>query len=107
MRINIVAGVAATCSLCVAAAELGPDTVLVRKGDTTVTAGDFMAALEKVPADQRFAFRADVDRISSAVRSLFVTRTLADEARAQGIDKDPEVQPRLRLAEESLLSALY
>jgi peptidyl-prolyl cis-trans isomerase C len=104
---TLIAAVAATFSVCVAAAEPGPDTVLVRKGDTTVTAGDFMAALERVPADQRFSFRADVDRISSAVSALFITRSLAGDARAQGIDKDPEVQRRLRLAEESLLAQIY
>jgi hypothetical protein len=103
----LIAAVAATCAFCAAAAEPAPDTVLVRKGDITVTAGDFLAALEKLPEEQRGSFRAEVPRISSAVSSLFVLRTLAGEARAQGIDKDPEIQRRLRLQEESLLAAVY
>jgi peptidyl-prolyl cis-trans isomerase C len=103
----LIAAVAATCAFCVAAAEPAPDTVLVRKGDITVTAGDFLAALEKLPEEQRSTFRAEVPRISSAVSSLFVLRTLAGEARAQGIDKEPEIQRRLRLQEESLLAGVY
>ena len=103
----LIAAVAATCSFHVAAADPAPDTVLVRKGDITVTAGDFMAQLERLPEDQRFTYRAEVPRISSTVSSIFVLRTLAGEARAQGIDKEPEVQRRLRIQEESLLAGVY
>ena len=103
----LIVAVAATCSFHVAAAEPAPDTVLVRKGDITVTAGDFMAQLAKLPEDQRFSYRAEVPRISSTVSSLFVLRTLAGEARAQGIDKEPDIQRRLRLQEEALLAGAY
>src|SRR5215475_3937319 len=37
--------------------NLPPDTVLVKRGDTVVTAGDFMAQIEKLPEDQRFTYR--------------------------------------------------
>jgi peptidyl-prolyl cis-trans isomerase C len=101
------AAVAALSSFSALGADLPPDTVLVRKGDITVTAGDFLASVARLPDDQRFSYRADVNRISSTVSSLFIARTLAREARAQGIDKEPEIQARLRLAEESLLSQIY
>ena len=45
----LIAAVAATCAFCAAAAEPAPDTVLVKKGDITVTAGDFLAGLAKLP----------------------------------------------------------
>jgi len=107
MRIKpFLPGLLAAASLLAVAADPSPDTVLVRKGDLTVTTGDFLANLEKIPADDRFAFRADVDRITNNVSSIFVMRSLADEARKKGIDKEPDVQRRVRLAEEAVLSQI-
>jgi parvulin-like peptidyl-prolyl isomerase len=107
MRIHHFLGTAvAALSISVNAAEPAPDTVLVKRGDTTVTVGDFFATLARIPESQQFTYRADVNRIASATSSIFVMRTLADEARAKGIDKEPEVQRRLRLAEETLLGQI-
>ena len=107
MRIHhFIGAAAAALSLCAGAADPAPDTVLVKRGDITVTAGDFLATLERIPENQRFSYRADVDRIASATSSIFVMRTLAGEARAQGIDKEPDVQRRLRLAEETILGQI-
>jgi peptidyl-prolyl cis-trans isomerase C len=86
--------------------NLPPDTVLVKRGDTVVTAGDFMAQIEKLPEDQRFAYRGDVERITSAVSGIYVQRVLAQEAREKGIDKEPDVQRRLKLMEEALLAQI-
>ena len=86
------------------ASDPPPDTVLVRKGDVTVTAGDFLANMDKLAGPARFSYRADLQRITNNVSGLFVTRELANEARAQGIDKEPEVQRRIRLAEEAVLA---
>lgn len=108
MRMNHALAVVAATALGVAlAAEPPPETVLVKRGDTTVTAGDFMASIARLPEDQRTGYRADVQRIVSNVSSIYLNRALATEARAAGIDKDPEVQARLRLAEEQLLAQLY
>ena len=108
MRIqSILAAAAAFLALSAQAADPAPETVLAKKGDIVVTAGDFLAALERLPEDQRFTYRADVNRISANVSSLFITRTLAQEASAEGIDKEPAVQRRLRLAEEALLAQIY
>lgn len=86
--------------------NLAPDTVLVKRGDTVVTAGDFMAQLDKLPEDQRFSYRGDVDRITKAVSGIYIQRVLAQEAREKGIDKEPEFQRRLKLAEEALLAQI-
>jgi parvulin-like peptidyl-prolyl isomerase len=107
MRIHhFIGAAAAALSISAGAADPAPDTVLVKKGDVSVTVGDFLATLARIPENQRFTYRADVDRIASATSSIFVMRTLAGEARAQGIDKEPDVQRRLRLAEETLLGQL-
>jgi peptidyl-prolyl cis-trans isomerase C len=100
---------AASASICIAAlaAEPAGDTVLVQKGDVTVTVDDFLAAMSKLPEDQRASYRADIERITNAVSSVYVNRELAAEARSQGIDKDPDFQHRLKLAEESMLTQAY
>jgi len=118
---TVLAATAATLSLAAAAAtptppanpavlanpELPPDTILVKRGDVTVTAGDLYAYLEKMPEDQRFYFRGDVERITNAVSSIFIFRELAAEARAQGIDKDPQVQKRIQQSDELILGQTY
>lgn len=108
MRMNHALAVVATAALgAVFAAEPPPETVLVKRGDTTVTAGDFMASIARLPEEQRTTFRADVQRIVSGVSSIYLNRALANEARAAGEDKDPEVQARLKLAEEQLLAQIH
>ena len=108
MRIKLFAAITAlSASLACAAAEPAPETVLVKRGDTVVTVGDFLASIAKLPEDQRFSYRADVLRITTAVSALYTARVLADEARAAGIDKEPEIQRRMKLAEEQLLTQVY
>jgi len=80
------------------------DTVLVQRGDITVTVGDYMAYLEKVPESERFPFRSDMERINSVLSNIFITRSLAEEARKEGLDKDPIAQLRIRQSEEAILS---
>jgi parvulin-like peptidyl-prolyl isomerase len=104
---QLVAIAACSAWLACAAVDLPPETVLVKKGDTQVTAGDFYASLAQLPEDQRFSYRTDVLRITSAVSSLYLARTLANEARGAGIDREPEVRARLKLAEEQLLTQIY
>ena len=108
MHIKLLAAtVACSVSLACSAADSPPETVLVKRGDTVVTAGDFYASISKLPDDQRFSYRADVLRITSAVSAIYTARVLANDARAAGIDKDPEIRARLKLAEEQLLTQVY
>lgn len=102
-----IASAAALFSLCAAAAEPAPDALLAKKGDVEVTAGDFLAFVARLSESDRFMYRADVNRISNAASSIFVTRTLAQEARDQGLDREPEMQRRLRLVQEQLLAQVY
>jgi parvulin-like peptidyl-prolyl isomerase len=108
MRMNHALAVIAASALGAAfAAEPPPETVLVKRGDTTVTVGDFMASLARLPEEQRTSYRADVQRIVSSVSAIYLNRALTAEARAAGIDKEPEAQARIKLAEEQLLAQLY
>ena len=89
-----IAGLVASHFAEPAAAELPPD-VLVKTSRVTLTRADFDVELANVPAGLRHEFAASGDRLSKVMNSLLETKTLAAEARAQGLDKDPDVQARI------------
>lgn len=99
--------VALAASLACQAADPPADTVLVKRGDTTVTVGDFLANLDKLSPPDRYTFRTDVGRITSSVSAIFLARSLANQARTEGMDKDPEMQRKQRLAEDNMLAQAY
>src|SRR6185503_18218078 len=52
-------------------------------------------------------FRTDVGRITSNVSAIFLARSLANQARSEGLDKDADMQRKLHLAEDSILAQAY
>ncbi|MFZ3321588.1 MAG: peptidylprolyl isomerase [Usitatibacter sp.] len=107
IRVALAALAALLLSAAATAAEPSPDTVLIKRGDVTVTAGDFYAYVEKIPEKERAYFRGDIERIQNALSSIYLFRSLAADARAQGLDKDPEVQMRIKLSTETILAQAY
>jgi peptidyl-prolyl cis-trans isomerase C len=87
------------------AADPPPDTPLVKRDNIVVTVEDFNAGLAtRIPKDRRDEFRGANDRILSVASALYLARTLAEKARAEGIDKDPELRKKLQIQEENLLA---
>ena len=76
IRIALVALAALFLSFAATAAEPSPDTVLIKRGDVTVTAGDFYAYVEKIPEKERAYFRGDMERIQNALSSIYLFRSL-------------------------------
>ena len=87
-------GIAAMNIASSAAADLPPD-VLVQSSRVKITRADFDAELANVPSALRTEFAASSERVSKVMNSMLETKSLAVEARAQGLDKDPEVQARI------------
>jgi peptidyl-prolyl cis-trans isomerase C len=83
------------------------DKPLVVNGDLALTTLDFDAYMQRVPADKRDEFRAEMSRINPTVDGLWIRRVAAARARAAGLDKDPVIQARLRLAQEDILAEAY
>ncbi len=96
-------GIAALQIAQSAAADLPPD-VLVQSSRLKITRAEFDAELANVPAGLRTEFAANNDRVSKLMNSLLETKTLAGEARANGLDKDPEVQARIALQIDRVLA---
>ena len=90
---------------CLANAEPSTD-VLVRGPEAVLTRADWDAELTRMPATQRVAFATSPQRVQTTLMNLLVNRTLAERARAQGLDKDPIVQRRIALEADRVLAAL-
>lgn len=103
----ILAGLAAAASFAAIAATLAPDAPLIVDGPLAIDAGDVQGYLLKVPADKRVDFLTDYDRVAGVADALFIQRALASKAKAEGLDKDPVVQRRLRQSQEAVLADLY
>jgi len=112
MKSNWKHGLAASIAFAVGAAWAAEgarpgDKPLVVNGDLALTTLDFDAYMQRVPVEKRDEFRAKLERINPTVDALWVRRVAAERARAAGLDKDPVVQARLRLAQEEILSDEY
>ncbi len=71
--------------------------------DMSLTRQDFEADLRRLPEDRRDEFREDLKRITTSLENLLIYRTLASEARAMGLDRDPLVRKSVELATERVL----
>lgn len=90
----------------VAAPAADPAVELLRNARTTVTQGDYDAELSRLPPDMRPGFGTDINRINTLLGALLINKTLGAEARAAGLDRDPEVQRRIALETERLLGQI-
>ena len=82
------------------------ETVLVKWRDgLTLTLRDYEAMLLSIPEIDRFAFQTNERRIGQMLNNMLLTRTLADEARKLGIDKNVYVQKEIEYAAERVLAS--
>ena len=105
--IPILAAVAAACALAAHGAALPPEAPLITDGSTVVDAGDFEGNLLRIPENRRSEVRTSYDRVATIVDNIFIARSLAQRARALGLDQDPIVQRRLRQVQDGVLADLY
>lgn len=99
--------IAAALSASVMAAESDkarPDETLITWKNQKITTIDFEAAMQNLPAKDRFEFRLDQGRIHKILDNMLAHRMLASEARRLGLDKAPDVQAELALAADRILS---
>jgi DNA-directed RNA polymerase subunit F len=69
--------------------------VLAKVGDTTITLGDFAAALEHMDQFDRLRYQS-TERRKELLDEMINIKLLAAEARDKGYDKDPRTQEELR-----------
>jgi peptidyl-prolyl cis-trans isomerase C len=78
------------------------------KDGLSLTAEEVIADLNerKVPKDTQERVLSNPDNLRRLTVNLYVRRVLAERARKQGIDKEPEVAKMLTMASERLLSEM-
>jgi peptidyl-prolyl cis-trans isomerase C len=69
--------------------------VLARVGDRTITLGDFVSAIEHMDQFDRVRYQAP-ERRKELLNEMIDVMLLADEAREQGYDQDPQVKQEVR-----------
>jgi parvulin-like peptidyl-prolyl isomerase len=89
------------------APKVSDDAPIIEDARVKVDVGDVYAFLLRVPADRRATFRTSYDRVATVADNVFVTRSFAERARAEGLDKDPVLTRRLRQAEDAVLADRY
>lgn len=89
------------------AGELPPETPLITGKYATVRAVDFEASMTRVPEKHRAPLRMSQERVSTMVDGIFIAKSLAQQARDAGLDKDPVIQARLLQVQEQVLADVY
>ncbi len=80
--------------------------VLVENRWTKVTRNDYEAELQRLPPEMRGGFAVNGKRVYELLDRLLVTKSLAAQARAAGLEKDPQTQQRLSLEVDRLYAGL-
>lgn len=81
-----------------------PEKPIATRGDASVSFADIDARMSRVPEKDRAATIGTPERIESIVSGMLLTRQLANEARAAGLDKDPAIQKEIALSAEGVLA---
>jgi peptidyl-prolyl cis-trans isomerase C len=93
-----------SCGSSCAAEDAGSE-VLLRHGSVVVTRADYEAELQRVPAENRAEFQMSEKRVRDLLAQLFVSKSLAREARQLGLAQDPLVQRESELAVDRVLAS--
>lgn len=80
---------------------VSPDAVIATVKGTPITEGDLAVAIADL--DQQFARLPEDQRRAAALSAMIEIRLMADEARAKGLDKDPDFQRRFAFLEQRAL----
>lgn len=80
------------------------EVVLARNEWTTVTKADFDAEIARIPKEQQFGFLSSAERVGKTVEAILINKTLAAQARADGLQDEPAVKAELASAVVKVLA---
>jgi peptidyl-prolyl cis-trans isomerase C len=91
-----------------AAAEQPPgDIAIATSSAATLTLADYEAEVEKLPPGARAEFAANRQQLVKVLNSMYMSRVLAAEARAQGYDRDPIQARQIQLQIDKLIAQAW
>lgn len=85
-------------------AGASPDDVLLENSLAKLTRADYEADLERVPPEMRSEFASSPKRLTAMLNNLLLAKTLAAEARRDGIDRDPQLERRIAQEADKVLA---
>lgn len=89
---------------CGAASATDTAAVLMQGEDISVTAQDVLSDALRVPAELRAEVLSRPGTVAQMASNLYVFRRIAQMAKAQGYDKDPNVLAALQIAQERVMA---
>jgi len=86
-------------------AQAGGDEVLADNGIVKLMRSDYETELSRMPPEVRGGFATDPKRLTGLLNNLLTSKTLAAQARAEGLDRDPVIVRRFQLETDRFLAA--
>jgi parvulin-like peptidyl-prolyl isomerase len=97
-------------------APMPADAVLADNGVVRITRADYDRELERLPPDARTGFATTEKRVADLITRMMLTRTLAEQADASGLSREPDgaakiaaelvkVKAQLRVAQVEVIAA--
>jgi len=80
------------------------DVTLASAGEAKVTLSDYEASILAIPEKDRFGWAMSQERVSKWIENLLRVRSIANDARRQGLDADPVLKKRVDLYVDKLLA---
>lgn len=72
-----------------------PETVLASTNRMKVTYADFVAEISRIPERDQFEFLLNRQRLATVVENILINKTLALEARQNGLEKEPRIKAEI------------
>ena len=102
LQVAAVCGVLCGASAAALAAE--PAAALVQGPRFAITGDDVRADALRMPPEMRSIVLARPQTVTQIVSNLYARRAMAEQADAEGMDKDPAVAAALKIARDKVLS---
>ena len=93
-----------TVIFCCSASALSGEQVLVETKQVRITSADLEAEIMNIPSEHRMEFLANKTRIGKLLERLLINKTLASQARSDGIDREPMMSKQIELVADKLLA---
>ena len=103
---NLVAGIF-TSHLAEAQTEHDPQSVLAYQGDQVLTQNAVDGAFNRIPEKHRMAVIRDGNKVEILLTSMMMNKIMAADAYKAGLDQDPLIQERMKLAAEEELALAW
>ena len=85
-------------------APAAADVVLAENAQTRLTRADYEADLQRLQPQLREEFASDKKRLAAYLTNLLVVKTLAADARRDGVESEPQIQRRIALEVDRVLA---